>query len=170
MKIIEGLKQIQMLTKKAEDLRQKIGQNSAYLSNETPVYQNQRQQVTEWLQAHSDVLKEVLRLRIAIQRTNLQVMVTIDFGNGTGVTKSIAEWVHRRRDLANSEKAAWNMLTDRGLREGQIKQSTGELVPVTIVRCYDPSQRDTNVSLYDNEPMTIDSKLEVVNAVTDLIE
>lgn len=170
MKIIEGLKQIKMLAKKAEDLRKKISQNSAYLSNETPVYKNQTQQVAEWLQAHSGTLKEILRLRIAIQKTNLQTMVAIDFGQNVIVTKSIAEWVHRRRDLAIAEKAGWTALTDRALREGQLKQSTGELIPVTIVRCYDPAGRDSMVSLFDMEPTIVDSKLEIVNAVTDLVE
>jgi hypothetical protein len=169
MKIIEGLKQVKDLQKKADDLKVKIGNNSAHLSYEKPVYQNQAQQIKEWLQSHSDILKEILRLRIAIQKTNLATNVTIDLGDNN-VTKSIAEWIHRRKDLAKQECAAWSKLTDRGLREGQMPQSTGDKLDVTIMRYYDPKERDNNVSLYDSEPSTIDAKLEIVNAVTDLIE
>jgi len=167
MKIIEGLKKIKELQKKAEDLRDKIKHHSAYLSTETAVYENQKRQVQDWLQAHSDVLKEVLNLRITIQKTNINTMVTINL-NGKGVEKSIAEWIHRRRDLANDERNAWKGLTDRGLRETSHKESTGELKEIKIVRCYDPKTRDEKVEIYDNEPSTIDSKLEVVNAVTEL--
>jgi len=162
MKLIEALKQIKELQRKASDLRDK-------LSVESPVYSNQPKQVAEWIQAHSDILKEILRLRVAIQKTNLETPVTISLG-GKDVTKTIAEWVHRRRDLANMEASVWKQLTDRGLKEGTIKQSNDQLVEVKIVRCYEPETRDTMVFQYEAEPTTIDAKLEIVNAVTDLIE
>jgi len=169
MKIIEALKQIKELQRKADDLKDKVAKHSAYLSNETAVYENQKDQVHQWIQSHSDIMKEILRLRIAIQKTNLNTMVAIELGGKT-VTKSIAEWVHRRRDLANGEALMWSRLTDRGLKEGIQKQSTGQEQEVKIVRCYDPKERDTALYLYQSEPSIVDSKLEVVNAVTDLME
>ena len=169
MKIIEALKQIKELQRKADDLKDKVGKHSAYLSNETAVYDNQREQVRQWIQSHSDIVKEILRLRIAVQKTNLDTTVTIELG-GKAITKTIAEWVHRRRDLATSEALMWGKLTDRGLREGTVKQSTGQETEVKIVRCYDPKERDAALYLYQSEPSIVDSKLEVVNAVTDLME
>lgn len=169
MKIIEALKKTKVLQEKADDLREKIAKHSAYLNIETPVYKEQEAQVKEWIQAHSDVLKEIMRLRIAIQKTNLETQVTIELGD-KAVTKSIAEWIHRRRDLANEELKAWKGLTDRNLKEGTIRQSTDQTVEVHIVRCYDPKVRDEKIELFTMEPTIIDSRLEVVNAVTDLIE
>ena len=169
MKIIEGLKQIKDLQRKAEDLRTKISQHSAYLSLETPVYADQKRQVAEWLQAHSDILKEICRLRVAIQKTNISTTVVIEL-DGKAVTKTIAEWIHRRRDLATFEMDAWRKLTDRGLKEGFSNSSTGVPLEIKIVRCYDPAERDKKVSALSSEPTIIDSKLEIVNAVTDLIE
>lgn len=169
MKLIEGLKQIKDLSRKADDLQEKITQHSAHLNVETPVYADQKGQVREWLQAHSDVLKEMLRLRIAVQRTNLAVEVEIELG-GKKVKKTIAEWIHRRRDLAAREMHAWQSLTDKGLKEGFIKESSGEQREIKIVRCYEPEMRDSMIELYTSEPMIIDSRLEVVNAVSDLIE
>lgn len=169
MKLIEGLKQIKDLQRKAEDLRAKIALHSAHLSHETPVYADQKGQVNEWLQAHGDILKEICRLRVAIQRTNLATPVAIEL-NGKTVTKSIAEWIHRRRDLAKFDLQAWQKLTDRGLREGVMDQSTGKQMEVRIVRCYSPEERDKKVDAYSSEPITIDSKLEITNAVTDMIE
>jgi hypothetical protein len=169
MKIIEGLKQIKDLARKAEDLREKVGKHSAYMNFETPVYADQKGQVSEWIQAHTDILKEILRLRVSIQKTNISVPVTIEIG-GRQVTKSIAEWIHRRRDLAKMDSEMWRKLTDRGLKEGQGINSMQQPIEVKIVRCYDPKERDNQMSVYDSEPSTIDAKLEIVNAVTDLME
>lgn len=169
MKLIEAMKKIKDLSVKAEDLRTKIKQHSADLNYETPVYADQRAQVDGWLQAHSDILKEILRLRTAIQRTNLDTKVPIDL-NGKTVVHSIAEWIHRRRDLANTEAAAWAGLTDRGLKEGVAQQSSGAAIEVKIRRYYDAKTRDENIAKYKSEPHIIDSTLEVTNAVTDLIE
>ena len=169
MKLIEALKQIKDLEKKADDLREKVARNSAYLNIETPTYADQKKQIKQWIQSHADILKEILRLRIAIQRTNLASEVTIEL-NGNSVTKSIAEWIHRRRDLANDEAKMWRGLTDRNLKEGTMKQSNDQPVEVRIIRCYEPEERDQKIYNLDSEPSTIDGKLEIVNAVTDLME
>lgn len=169
MKIIEAMKQIKNLVKKAEDIRGKIKNNASHLSYETPAYADQKGQVSEWIQAHGDILKEILRLRVSIQKTNLATSVTIDL-DGKQVTKTIAEWIHRRKDLANLEKSAWDMLTTRGLQEGSGKNSLGQDVEVKIVRCFDQKQKDEVTAKLYSEPMTIDSRLEVVNAITDIIE
>jgi hypothetical protein len=86
------------------------------------------------------------------------------------VQKTIAEWIHRRRDLATMQSSAWKALTDRNLKEGWMRESTGTERKISLVRCYDPEERDRMIDLYDSEPMAIDSRLEVVNAITDLME
>lgn len=169
MKLIEALKQTKLLQRKADDLRDKVQKHSAHLSNETEVYKDQKNQVAKWIQAHSDILKKILELRVDIQRTNLATNVAIAIGVDT-VTKSIAEWIHRRRDLAKEESMMWASLTDRNLREGTIKQSTGEPLEVKIIRCFDPAERDAKLEEYISEPTLIDARLEIINAVTDLIE
>lgn len=172
MKLIEGLKQIKDLQRKAEDLRVKVQQNCAISSIENPVYgtaEEQRKKVGGWIQAHSDILKEVLRLRVAIQRTNLEVNVPIEL-NGKPVVKSIAEWIHRRRDLAHDEFSMWSLLTDRNIKEGVAQSPSGHPMEVKVVRFYDPEERDNMRDLFSSEPSIIDAKLEIVNAITDLIE
>lgn len=169
MKLIEAMKQIKDLLRKAEDLRGKVGKFCAYHSNETPTYPDQTKQISEWLQSHSDILKEILRLREAVQKTNLETSVGIEF-DGKTATKSIAAWIHRRRDLADLDRKAWAKLTDRNLREGNLQTSQDKIVEVRIIRCFDPAQRDTRVEQHTTEPSVIDSRLEVVNAVTELIE
>jgi len=170
MKIIEGMKKIKDLTKKAEDIRAKIGLFCADLDYETPMYPDQRKEVDGWLQSHSDMLKEILSLRLSIAKTNLATNVDIEIGGKT-VTKSIAEWIHRRRDLSQLELTAWKKLSDRGLQEGGLASTSNPQVAgreIKIRRYYDPKQRDEKVELYTSEPMVIDARLEVVNAITDL--
>jgi hypothetical protein len=168
MKLIEGLKKIKELSKKADDLKDKVKNYCVHMSYETPTYPDQKGQIKEWIQAHSDILKEILNLRIGIQKTNLETQVTIELG-GKGIIKSIAEWIHRRRDLALNECSMWRGLTDKGLREGQIKDSKGDIIEAKITRCYDPTEKDNRIDLYENEPSIIDSKLETVNAITDIV-
>ncbi len=169
MKIIEGLKGVKDLQRKADDLKAKIAKHSAISSIETETYPDQKGKVAGWLQAHSDIIKEILRIRIAIQRTNLEVPVTIEI-NGKQVTKCIAEWIHRRRDLAENERKAWRALTDKNIQEGFVKGPADSNIELKVVRFYDPSEKDHKVAMYDSEPSTIDAKLEIANAVTDLIE
>ena len=169
MKIIEGMKKIKDFQIKVDDLKDKIKIYCADLNFETPMYgADQKKQVDKWLQSVGDILKEILDLRIQIQTTNLATEVTIEL-NEKQVTKTIAEWIHRRRDLAKSEQDLWQKLTDRGLKEGKMKDSTNQDIEVKIRRYFDPEERDNKVELYRTEPSKIDATLEVVNATTDLL-
>ncbi len=169
MKLIEALKKIKELQRKAEDLRDLVKNNCARSSLETDKYPQQTQKVGGWIQSHSDILKEILHLRTAIQTTNLKTEVTIELGK-RAVKKTIAEWIHRRRDLAGLELSMWVLLSDRGIKEGHVSGPTGDPVEIKLVRFYDPSERDNKRTLYQSEPIIIDSNLEVINAITTLIE
>jgi len=172
VKLIQAMKLEKDLQKKAEDLRQKVSAYCADLSFETPVYGTDQQKVVDgWIQSHHDILKEIESLRYRVQKTNISTPVTIELG-GKQITKSISEWIHRRRDLANTEMSMWRGLTDRGLKEGALPSTTPNGVPIEarIRRYYSPAQRDEKVELYRSEPSAIDSTLEVVNAVTDLLD
>lgn len=165
------MKQIKDLLKKAEDLRAKIRDNSAFLNIETPPYgEAQASQINSWLQAHHDLMREVELLRLAVQRTNLATKVTIELG-GKQVTKTIAAWVHRRRDLSRFEMGAWGELTDRKLKETNMQTSQGgPVTEIRIRRFFDAAERDRNIELYRSEPGIIDATLEVVNATTEVIQ
>lgn len=169
MKIIEAMKKNKDLARKAEDLRSKVSAYCADLDVESPTYQDQAGEIRGWIQAHTDIVQEICRLRVAIARTNLATQVKIDLP-GTGVVeKSIAEWIHRRRDLSQLDLSMWNNLSDRGLKGGMFKKSSGDPVEGKVRRCFDPKQRDEMRARYMSEPTIIDGALEVVNAVTDLV-
>jgi hypothetical protein len=169
MKLIEGMKLIKELQEKAEDLRGKVTKHCADLDFETAPYPDQRTQISKWIQAHNDILKNILQLRVNIQRTNLATSVEIEI-DGEHVTKTIAEWIHRRRDLAGLELKMWQGLTDRNLQEGKLPSSQGgEATAVKLRRYYEPAERDAKIMVYRAEPGIIDRTLEVVNATTELL-
>jgi len=170
MKIIEAMKRIKTNKDKMGDLQLKIQNNCARLNHETPLYGEETAgKIKEWLQSCEDIGQENIRLLICIQKTNLATPVTIELG-GKKVTKNVAEWVWRRREYAQYDLATWGKLTDRGLREGTAKSSTGVDMDVKIVRYYDPVERDKRTIMYQTEPKEIDAALEVINATVDLIE
>lgn len=171
MKIIEALKKLKDLKKKADDIEGKIGRYSADLDCETPTYPDQHRQISEWLQSHGDIVKEIGSLRYRIQKTNVNTQVSIELG-GKHVTKSITEWISRRRDLAVLQGSAWRALTDKNYKPQYQNQLTPNSPP-TIVKprlYFSPVERDRNVELYRSEPSIIDGTLEIINATTDLLD
>lgn len=169
MKIIEAMKQIKMNKQKVADLQGKIASVCANLSHETPVYGTETQKkVAEWAQSCDDLSQENIRLLCAIQRTNLTTNATITLGD-KAVTKTLAEWVWRRREYAKTDFDTWAKMTDRGLKEGFMQSSTGTPMEVKIVRHFDPVKRDEMLAMYRSEPFQIDAALEVINATTDLV-
>lgn len=170
MKIIEAMKRVKLNEEKVADLQNRISGVSANLTIETPQYGDQTaKKIQEWLQSCEDISQENIRLLVAIQRTNLATKVPIEIGSKT-VTKTIAEWVWRRRKYATQDLAGWQKLTDRGLKEGLSQSSTGVPLEIKIQRHYDPVKRDEKLSEYRAEPHQIDAALEIVNATTDLLE
>jgi hypothetical protein len=170
MKIIEAMKRVKINKEKIADLQTRIGQVSAHLSHETPIYGAETaDKITGWAQSCDDLTQENVRLLCAIARTNLATSASITLG-GVSVTKTLSEWIWRRREYAAIDLKTWQVMTDRGLKEGVGQTSTGIPFEVKIVRNYDPERRDKKLVEYKSEPHEIDSVLEVVNAVTDLLE
>jgi hypothetical protein len=175
LKIIEALKKTKDLLRKAEDIRKKIADNCADLEIETPAYgtaEQQTKQISEWLQAHSDILKEIEKLRLSIQRTNLVNEIPVEVTDGKHVVKSIAAWIHRRKDLAKFEANAWRNLTNKGLsaRNYQPDIKVEEFKVANVRKFFNQQERDQKVEDYTSEPSRIDAALEIANATTDLIE
>lgn len=170
MKIIEAMKRIKANKAKIIELQGKIALISAHLNYETPMYGVETsQKLSEWAQSCEDTAQENVRLLVAIAKTNLATQATVKLGERQ-VTKTLSEWIWRRREYAAIDLKTWSSMTDRGLKEGQANSTTGIPVELKIVRNYDPERRDKKMAEYQSEPHEIDSALEVVNAVTDLVD
>lgn len=168
MKIIEALKKIKDLQRKASDLREKIAKHCVKMDYEADHYENQGEKVSGWLQAHKDILSEVEQLRERVAKTNIETDVTIEL-QGRSITKSIHSWITRRRDLVDLDRMAWGALGDKGLKDQNVQGSSGNIVHVKVVRFYNPEERDKKVDAFSSEKSEIDGSLEIVNATTDLL-
>ena len=170
MKIIEAMKRIKANKEKIADLQKQVGQFCTNYDFEAPTYGTETpNKISEWLQGCDDISRQNAKLLVAIQRTNLATQVTITLGDNN-ITKSIAEWIWRRREYAALDLKTWQALTDRGLKDGMHTNSQGTPTMVRVVRHFDPVKRDRMAAMYKSEPHEIDAALEVINAVTDLIE
>jgi len=169
MKIIEAMKKVKANRQKITDLQSKISENSAHLSYETPMYADITNRLREWAQSCEDLGQDNISLLTRISKTNLQTSVPITMG-GRVITKTIAEWIWRRREYAALSRLTFASMTDRNLREGVTKSSTGVDMTIKLIRNYDPERRDACMATYQEEPSAIDAALEVINAITDLKE
>ena len=169
MKIIEALKKIKYLSKKCEDYRAKISKSSADMDFDTPEYPDMKSKVSEWVQGHGDMIKEICNLKFRIQKTNVHQTVTINLNNNA-VTKTIYEWIQRRREFCSLEQKAWESLTDRSLSDKQFQQTNGSVSTLKMRRYYDPAEKAKMVDQLKYEPVAIDSALEIANCTIDLEE
>ena len=169
MKIIEALKQVKDLERKTNDIKERLQKYCADMDYETPVYQDQRGQVSAWLQSYKDICREIGRLKFRLSKTNVNTNVTINI-DGTDVTKSIVEWIERRKKLCALEKQGYAALSNRNLKDIRVQQSAGQIVEAKVRYYYDPLLRDKMLDILNAEPSLIDSKLEIINATTDLME
>src|SRR5258706_14930760 len=99
MKIIEAMKKVKANKEKITDLQAKISTSCATLSFEHPLYPDTKAKIAEWAQSCNVLSQENIRLLVSIARTNLATYTTIELGDKR-VTKSLAEWVWRRREYA----------------------------------------------------------------------
>lgn len=168
MKIIEAMKKIKANKEKIVELNARIQRHASHLSFESPVYTDQLDKMKEWRQSCLDVSRDNVELLVQIAKTNIATPVTIQIGDNS-ITKSIAEWVWRRREYSAVDMQVWMQHTDRNLKEGNVQTSPGVFTEVKLIRYYDPTERDKNLDWLRQEPHLIDGALEVVNAVTDLV-
>ena len=169
MKVIAALKRTKILAAQIEQLQKSIALHSAKKSFEKSPYEDPVAKVASMLQAAHDLNLELEQLTHRIHKTNVLSKLTISL-NGNNVTKTIDEWIYRRRLGAPRDSATWNRLTDRGLKDEQVKQSDGTILLVTVDRHFSVEARDKKLAELAAEPIEIDTALEIWNAVSDLVD
>lgn len=170
MKVVEALKKIKANRKKITDLNSKIACIASHMENEADslAYKNPADKVKEFVQSAFDTQRENSKLLSRVQKTNLNTLVTVELG-GVQVTKTVAEWVYRRREGVDHEIETYrNMRTN--MKPGAIQKPDGTIIVNNVIRNYDEEQRDKRMAILQEEKSLIDAALEITNAVTDLIE
>lgn len=166
-KLTEAMKELKIIEKKMSKNILLIEKYASQPSTDRLYFGErdaQEAEIKSLIQSNHDLSTEYLRIKIAIERTNLATVVEFH-----GRHISIAELLVFKRKLCTGLIGTYNALDDRGTRttmRGSL--STGE--KVTIERFY--SEKFKNDSLRDWQDFyeSIDGRLEVVNATTDLLE
>jgi hypothetical protein len=168
MKLIEAMKKIKVIEKKMAKNMEQIQNYASLPSNEKPYFENeekQRKEVKSLIQANNDLLIEYLKIKNAIDKTNLESKIEIG-----GIQYSLTDLLVIKRKLAQFMIKTYNSLNDnhaQGKMRNSFNSSDGKTIH--IVRFYDETDKNNGLTkwtdLYDN----IDSRLEVINATTELI-
>lgn len=178
MKIIEGMDKIKQNNKEIDDLKKKIAKYCVRYSHEGFEYKDEigndatRGKIAEWLQGANQLTLDNVNIQMRIQKTNLVTSVTIKIGDNI-VTKSIAEWILRKRKYATQDLEIWAALNDRNMKDGYVPTSSGEKVETKVIRYYDPNLKDKKIKEFTLESMKgglIDTHLAIASATTDLVD
>lgn len=80
MMIIEGMKRLRVIKKRMASNIDSVNKYAAIISSERPMFgseDEQKKEVKEIIQSNLDLLREYLKLKKRIERTNLQTVVEI---------------------------------------------------------------------------------------------
>lgn len=167
MKLIEAMKRLRVIEKRMDGNAADIERYSSMVSTEIPIFESQEEQkrkVKGLVQANGDLLQEYLNLKSRIERTNLETRVRISEREHT-----IAELLVIKRKLAQSMIRTFEALNEKSgaqrLRNApQIEGRTPH-----VVRFYTENDRNEGLRSWQDFYHEIDSRLEVVNATTELL-
>lgn len=169
MKIIEALKNLKTIEKRILKNCEDITKYSAWVDIETIAFETeekQRAEVASLVQSNLDLETEYLRLKTAIETTNLAVSVTIK-----DRTYSISNLVTLKRKAKGFRAMTYNALDGRGAvqRMQQIYAKGFDAGnPPKVVAAYKEEDKNKALREWDDFVSAIDGRLEVVNAETEL--
>jgi len=169
MKIVQGLKKLRVIEKRMAKGIEEIQVLSSALSNEKPVMGNEEKQETEvksLVQSNFDLVEEYLRLKLALEKTNLEVSTSI-----SGEARTLSEWLVIRRKLGSTMLSTVGAMNDRAAENRRTlnRGLTPEGQAVHVVRFYDEKTKMDRLRQLTDRLEAIDGKLEVVNATTNVV-
>lgn len=171
MKLIEGMKQLKVIEKKMTHNTERINQYASIVSSERPIFGTeveQRKQVQSLIQANTDLAKEYLNIKKRVDLTNLQTRVTIG-----KETFTIADLLQIKRNVALLMKKTYQALNDKQAEARLMSvrsQPTGGDKPPRVDRMYDENAKYEGLQYWQGLEDEIETRLEVINATTELLE
>lgn len=171
MKLIEALKNLKTIEKRIQKGCEQITEYVAYVSVETPAFETQEKQTEQvhgLIQGNIDLAAEYLKLKTAIEFTNLNTQVTI----GTR-THSISELITLRRTSGKFNLQTYSAIHPEKAKKrlSEFMQRNGGMNPIEpakLIICYKEEDKLKKANEWQEFLSMIDGKLEVVNAETEL--
>jgi hypothetical protein len=169
MKIIEGMKELKVILKRINKNTEQISEYAALPDNERLHFGTrdaQMKEIRKLIQANADLLQTYLNIKKRIELTNLQTIVEIN-----GAKYTISEMLVLKRVLAKMMVNTFNALNDAKARMRLTSHSSvrSEKAPI-VEKYYDETEKTAGQRAWDDLYHAIDSRLEVINATTELME
>lgn len=171
MKLIEGMKKLRVIEKRMSENIAAITQYASMTTNEKPYFdsdQIQKAKVKELIQANGDLLLEYLWLKRCIEKTNLET--TIEIG---GIDYSLSELLVIKRKVGVYMLKTYQALNDQS-GNSRLAQYRGAVTSdgktPTVARYYSENDKLEGLRKWQDLLDNIESRLEVHNATTELIE
>lgn len=172
MKIIEAMKEAKLIEKKIRKNNELITEYSSALDNEKLPFLTEEEQIKEvkkLVQSNIDLEERYISLKVAIDRTNLATKVSIE---GAKREYTIFELLVIKRKFGKTMIEKYTSMN--GSKAEAKRMSYGRLSSEgkapSVIKFYDEREKNNNINDIENFLAKIDSRLEVVNAVTDIIE
>lgn len=171
MKLIEGMKKLRVIEKRMGENIRSINQYSSMTTNERPYFDTesaQKSKVKELIQANGDLLQEYLWLKRCIEKTNLETIMEIG-----GVEYTLSELLVIKRKIGSYMLKTYEAMNDNAgnSRLSQYRgATTADWKTPTVVRYYSENDKLDGLKKWQELLDNIDSRLEVQNATTELIE
>ena len=166
MKLIEAMKELKLIEKKMAKNAQLITKYSAQPNSERLYFgdaESQKKEIQSLIQSNLDLAENYVALKIRIERTNLETVIEFH-----GKDLSLAELLVYKRKIAKAILTTFEALDDSSAKMGLMRRSSGEDRAV-IERFYDERTKNDKLREWQDFYEAIDSRLEVVNATTDLV-
>jgi len=168
MTIIEGLKQLRLIEKRIEKNNTEIKKYSSLLSIEKPYFESeaaQKQDVVNLIKSNHDLATQYEKIKEQIELTNLVTKVEVN-----GEVKSISSWLSILRKTGKLLNATYSSLSGDAATSKMLKYREPGTNP-TVIRLYDENVKRTGQRKWEDLVNgTIEGRLEVVNATTELVE
>lgn len=168
MMLIEAMKKLRLIEKKMSGNCESITRYSSMVSTEKTYFESedaQRREVVGLVQSNVDFMKEYLRLKQDIEFTNLITYVRMG-----DEQYSISELLVIKRKMAQMMMATFDAMNDSAGQQ-RLRHATGTTpTPAHLVRLYNEKVRSDGLRSWQDLYHEVDSRLEVVNATTELRE
>jgi len=172
MKLVEAMKKLKVIEKRMKSNCEEITRYSSMVSTERPLFETeskQEQEVLNLVQSNNDLIIEYLKIKKQIEKTNLETIVYIDSKD-----YSLSDMLIIKRKLAALQINTFRSMNDNEgssrLRQQHSSNVSGGDKTPHVIRFYKEEDRNKGLRKWEDLYNTIDSRLEVINATTDLIE
>jgi hypothetical protein len=168
MKITEAMKELKLIEKKMmrnNDSIQKYSSQSSHERTFFPTAEEQKKEIKNLLHSNYDLMQNYLSLKQKIEKTNLEVSVEMD-----GKSYTLSELLVLKRKLAKLMAQSYQSMNDENAKVNiQSFRFSGSETP-KVERFYDEREKNEGLRKWQDFYDNIDSRLEVINATTDLVE